>query len=185
LFRADGAGDLSRIHPRANIGIMIQARDDHFIAEVPLLGQGTSEIERQLGHGPSKHHAVGGHAEEVGHGGAGGMYEIVCPAFGRRRTSAVGDRGSEGPCHGLTDDRRGLGAAGSVKVCDAIAQSRKRGPSQCHVEVHSGTLARTADCREMLIGVYLLERGWSRRSATISWSALFPAAMSMLQRASW
>src|SRR5699024_12769051 len=114
------------------------------------------------------------------HGALPILHDIVGPAFGCRRTSAIGHRGGKGLRHGLTDDGRGLGAAGSIKVCDAIAQSRKRGPGQCHVEVHSGTLARTADCREILLSVYLLERVWSRLNATISCSAFFPAAISRL-----
>ena len=66
---ADDDALLLQRQPGCDIGVMIQACDDHFVAGLPGAGKRPAEGEGQRGHVGAEHDLVGrGRIEEIGHG---------------------------------------------------------------------------------------------------------------------
>ena len=142
---ADGRPDrLGRLHPRADVGVVVQPGDDDLVTGRPRLRQRPGQVVGQGGHAPPEDHPAGVGAHEVGHGRPGIEHDAVGAAGGGADVAAVGDVGQQGGGDRLTDHRRHLRATRAVEVGGACLQCRELRPDGLDVKAHGGPLLGTA-----------------------------------------
>ena len=112
-------------NPRADVGIVIQPRDQHLRPGAEHSpGNGATQVERERGHVLAEHDLVGRRGvDEIGHRLLSVAQEGVRLDTGGEDPAVVGVTGHQVMDHGIDDALRHLGPAGAVEVDrdDAVA----------------------------------------------------------------
>lgn len=111
-----GAGPLGGPDPGADVGVVVEAGDDHLVPGRPRRGEGAGEVVDELGGAAPEDDAGRLRAQQVRHGPAGLDDDGVRVALAGQQLSAVRQRAGECVGDGLDDGQRRLGAAGAVEV---------------------------------------------------------------------
>ena len=136
-----GAHRLGRLHPRPDVGVVVEPGHDHLVARPPALRQGPREVVGERGGAAAEHDAARVGPEQVGQGGAAVGDHLLGTALRRGDGAAVGDRAGQRVGDGPADDVRGLAAAGAVEVRGPLGERGEVGTDRGDVERHTGILS--------------------------------------------
>ena len=135
-----GPGGLGHLHPRPDVGVVVEAGHDDLVARCPVLGQRPGEVVGERGRAPAEDDAAGVGAEQVAEGGAAVGDDGIRPPLRRGHRAAVGDGAGQGVGDRPPDDVGDLAAARAVEVGGALRERGEVGADRGDVERHTGIL---------------------------------------------
>ena len=91
------------LHPRPDVGVVVQPGDHHLVAGRPRARQRPGQVVGQGGHAPAEDHPARVGADEVGHRRPGLEHDLVGAARGGADVAAVGDARQQGGGDRLPD----------------------------------------------------------------------------------
>ena len=130
----DGAGVGRRDHPRSDVGVVIEARHDDFVAGAPLRRQRPGQIEGERGHAPPEDHLVRVGVEQVGKSSTALHHDLFGVARSDGGVAAVRQRSKQRAADGVGDGSGRLGSARSVEVRRAVVESGEARADRVDVE---------------------------------------------------
>ena len=130
---------LGGLYPRPDIGVVIEARDDHFVARTPPLREVAREVIDDLRGTAPVDNAPWVNPEEVSESLPEGDDGVVSIPFRQDRTATVRKRTRQGGRNCLADLTRRLGASRPIKVGNARSERWELRSQICNVEGHHFT----------------------------------------------
>ncbi|ESU50726.1 hypothetical protein P376_1298 [Streptomyces sp. HCCB10043] len=113
---------LGRLHPRADVGIVVEPADHHLVPRLPRPGQGAREVVRELGGAPAEDDPARIRAQQIRHRPPEFPDDLLRVDLAGQSGAPVGQRTAHRLADRGDDGGRGLGAAGAVEVRRAGAQ---------------------------------------------------------------
>ena len=132
-----GADRLRGVQPRADVGVVVEAGDDHLVARAPGRGQRAGQVEGQRGHAAAEDHPARVGAQQVAHGGPGRQHDRVRRTFRSRDGAAVGQgrrsacRPRPPPPRRAPATRRGRRSARSPRPVPGSVRGRRGRRTPC------------------------------------------------------